>query len=278
MISPSQEQLSLLNRRERFAYKIADWCNQNCKQLLITYNRSVMFMIIWLCMSRRLNVHGLDRVQDLDRDSRVILVANHRSFYDFFVATWVNYTYTNMSRRIFYPVRSTFFYDSIFGPLINIFLSGFSMFPPIMRDRSKKGFNRYSMERTIAEINDSGVVIGFHPEGTRNKSPDLFSFLPARYGVGEIIMHSPKVKVVPIFVLGMTSNLAREFISNWFYAKKVQIHIHYGSVIDLEEMHEEEPNMSSYLKAAELCMDAIKELSEEHQANFSVQQNSEPNG
>ena len=62
------------------------------------------------------------------------------------------------------------------------------MFPPIMRGREKIGFNEYSIQRMIAELGVPNTLIGIHPEGTRNKTDDPYTFLKIRPGAGRVAL------------------------------------------------------------------------------------------
>ena len=164
MKQPSQEQLESLSLIERFSYRCADFCNQRIKEPLIWWNRTFMFSLIWFGLCRRLYLHGLENIEELSNESRVVIAANHRTFFDFFVITWITYTFTPLSKRIYFPVRSTFFYDSIIGTILN-FYGRIRMFPPIMREPSKKIFNRYSIDRLIEEADHHPLTIGIHQRG-----------------------------------------------------------------------------------------------------------------
>jgi 1-acyl-sn-glycerol-3-phosphate acyltransferase len=264
MKQPTPQEMDLLGRKEQLGYRIADFVNRNLKEPLIWWNRSFMFLLIWLCLGRRLNVYGLEKIEELDEDSRVIIAANHRSFFDFFVATWINYTYTPMSKRIFFPVRSTFFYDSLIGIVLNFFMGAYSMFPPILRQPEKKAFNKYSISRVVAELEHRGCIVGFHPEGTRNKTDDPYSFLTARPGIGEVILRCPQAKVIPIFITGPTNSFFKDLWRNWITDKDHPLHVYYGAPIDYSDMMGMEHTRENFLKASQACMAEIKNLSETH--------------
>ena len=265
---PTPEQLAVLSAVERMGYRIADWTNRTVKMPLIWWNRTFMFFIIWLCLGRRLKVHHLERIQHLDADSRIILAANHRTFFDFFVITWVNYTFTQMPKRIFFPVRSTFFYDRVIGIVLNFIMGAYSMFPPIMRAAKKKPFNAYALQRITEELQDQGVIVGFHPEGTRNKDPDHTKLLPARAGVGEVIRNTPVATTIPVFIAGPTNRVVREFFVNWFAAKKNPVVVYYGAPIETQSFMSSVSNRALHQEIADHCMKHIVELSEEYRSEY----------
>ena len=103
------------------------------------------------------------------------------------------------------------------------------MFPPIFRDNNKKEFNKYSISRIIHELRQGKATIGFHPEGKRNRNPDPYSFLPAKPGIGHIVVECPKVPVIPVFIIGITNNYAREVYRNWFAPSDFPITVYYGA-------------------------------------------------
>ena len=265
---PTPEQLAVLSPIERFGYKIADWTNRTLKMPLIWWNRTFMFFIIWLCLGRRLKVHHLERVQHLHPDSRIVLAANHRTFFDFFVITWVNYTFTQLPKRIFFPVRSTFFYDRVIGIVLNFIMGAYSMFPPIMRSADKKPFNAYALQRITDELQDQGVIVGFHPEGTRNKDPDHTKLLPARAGIGEVIRNTPEATTIPVFIAGPTNRVVREFFVNLFAAKKNPVVVYYGSPIDTSSFMKTESSRELHQQIANHCMEHIQALSEEYRIEY----------
>ena len=257
-LQPKPEQLAALSFTERWIYRVADWCNRTLKQPFMLWNACFMYAIIWLGLSRRLNVSGLEHVKDLDQNSSVLIASNHRTFFDFFVVTWVNFDRSNLPRNIYFPVRSNFFYDNFIGLFLNFFMGGCAMFPPIFRDPSKKVFNAYSIERLIALLQNGSATVGFHPEGTRNKDPDPYSFLPARPGIGHVIEHCPNTNVIPVFIIGMSNRYIVEIYRNWFCAGQYPIWVCYGppkkwkSGTDPHEI-------------AEQTLEAIIDLSKEHQ-------------
>jgi 1-acyl-sn-glycerol-3-phosphate acyltransferase len=169
--------LKLLHPLERVSFELADFVNTRMPGVAQAWNTAFMGFMLYGAGGRRLDVRGLENVPYGKKD-RILLVANHRSFFDFYVITAIMFWRTNFSKRILFPVRSTFFYDHPLGPLMNATMSGMAMFPPILRDKKRKAFNRYSIQRSLEELRKPGTVMGLHPEGTRNKSDDPYSFLP----------------------------------------------------------------------------------------------------
>ena len=233
-------------------------------------NRYFGASLVKLCGGRRYHIHCLENIADVTPSDRIILVANHRSFFDFYVIMTLNFAHTAISGRILFPVRSTFFYDRAIGSLINMSMSAMTMFPPIMRDKSKRAFNRYAIQRILLELKRPGAIIGYHPEGTRNKGHP-YAMLPARPGVGEIIRKAdPGVKILPIFVVGMGSNLLLESLRNWFWPRAFPIDLVYGKPIDFTELQARPDTRETHLAIAQRCMTAIQELAVHQQEHGAL--------
>ena len=133
------------------------------------------------------------------------------------------------------------------------------MFPPIFRSPRKKSFNRYAIDRVIFELQRAGVTIGFHPEGTRNKNPDPYSFLPAKPGIGEVLRRAPEAQAIPVFIIGMSNRYIIEVFRNIFVPSKYPIFVRYGKPMSFTNEDQEAITIASQI------MDSIIALSIEHQ-------------
>ncbi len=171
----------------------------------------------WIDFSIRnlLSVHGVDRLPVFGRDSSTILVSNHRSFFDLFVVSSV-IVKRGLEQRLMFPVRSQFFYDSPLGLAVNGAMSFFAMYPPLFRDRDKTALNRASVDELVRLLRAGGALVGLHPEGTRNKSNDPYTLLPARPGVGRIIRATRgRAVVIPVFINGLSNDFVRQVAGNY---------------------------------------------------------------
>ena len=263
---PTPEQLAPLTRLERAAFRLADaLAAPALTPLSANWNSVVMGALIYSCGGRRLSVHGLERMAQYGKKDSILLVANHRSFFDFFTITALLYWRSNLTKRIFFPVRQNFFYDHPLGPAVNFAMSGMRMFPPVMRDKEKKAFNNYSVARCIEELNrtDIGTVLGIHPEGTRNKGNDPYTFLPAQPGVGRIALGAARAKVIPVFVLGMGQSIPGEWRLNFGDAEQHPIDVHFGAPIDFSDLRPKANMLTTQKRAADRCLDAIKVLADQ---------------
>lgn len=261
---PSAEQLALLSRLERVCFEASDVASKS--PLGEAYLDLVMGALIGSCGSNRMHIVGLEKLARYDRKQSVLLVANHTSFFDFFIITYILYKRTKLSKNIFFPTRSTFFYDHPLGPAVNLSMSAMRMFPPIMREGSKRAFNMWAIDRCVAELRTPGTIVGIHPEGTRNKSGDPYTFLPAQPGAGKVALEASEIPTIPVFVTGMGNSLPREFVKNWVPGAKTPIDVWFGDPIDFTDLLPKKHKVTTAKKAAERCVTAISMLGREQKA------------
>jgi len=180
---------------------------------------------IWMRVAtlRLWNHSGIEHLKALDADKPprgILLVGNHRSFFDMFVASTILWWTTDLVQRIYFPVRAKFFYESFAGVVVNFFFAGGSMWPPVFRDERKAELNPIGLEQMAWVADRPGTILGIHPEGTRGKGPDMHYIQPARRGVGELIKRChPDMLVLPFFVGGMTNDIGMEVARNFNHSK-----------------------------------------------------------
>jgi len=265
MIKPTAEQLENVPRMERFWFRVADFCLRFLRPLCIAWNRIIMVHFSYLMTGPRIRRWGMEHLEGLGPKDCIVFVANHRSFFDFYVIGPVLYQRTKLSKRILFPVRSTFFYDSWMGGIVNALMSGFFMFPPIMRDKGKRGFNGYALDRMVAELDRPGMLLGVHPEGKRNKNDDPYTFLRPQPGVGTILSRSPHTRVIPVFVTGLSNSMGTEFTRSWSKRRRdFPIDIMFGAPLEFEELRSQTPRLATHMQIASECMDAVAALGEKH--------------
>jgi 1-acyl-sn-glycerol-3-phosphate acyltransferase len=202
-------------------------------------------------------VHGLERLPAWEPNGSVIMVANHRSFFDLYVAT-AELVARGLPYRILFPVRSAFFYDHPLGPLVNGAMSFFAMYPPIFRDRRRAAMNLRSLDEVAGLLRRGGFFVGLHPEGTRKKDDDPYTFLPAQSGVGRVI-HKARVPVVPVFVNGLGNDVLRQ-IREGVTGNGTAVHLVYGAPIDFGALLDAPGSPATYRRIAERCLEVIGEL------------------
>jgi 1-acyl-sn-glycerol-3-phosphate acyltransferase len=214
------------------------------------------------CTRNLRSVYGLDRLGPLDQKKSVILVTNHRSFFDMFVVCMLLYV-NGFNLRLFFPVRASFFYDHPLGLFVNGIMSWFSMYPPIFRDRKRATLNHTAFSELAAAV-QQGRSAGIHPEGTRKKDDDPYTFLPAAAGVGRLI-HLARCEVIPAFVNGLGNNLWKQVLGN-FTRKGPRIIVVFGEPIDFEGLLDQPPTAKTFRAIAERTLEVIGALGQEEKA------------
>jgi 1-acyl-sn-glycerol-3-phosphate acyltransferase len=143
------------------------------------------------------------------------------------------------------------------------------MFPPFFasgekRLTDKREFDKYSFN-VLTEIcrQGAGNIIGFHPEGTRNKGADPYSFLPAQPGVGKLIKAAAP-QVIPVFIAGLGNDLPKQVMGNWTGGEKIRIH--FGPPLELSEFFAKRDSVRTYKEIADFVMTKIAELGEQDRA------------
>jgi len=229
-------------------------------QVIRLLQRTVGQWWIRRAISSLTTVHGLERIPPWDPAGSLILVANHRSFFDLY-ATTAELVAHGLPQRILFPVRSTFFYDHPLGPLVNGAMSFFAMYPPIFRERQRAALNLASLDEVAGLLRQGGFFVGLHPEGTRKKDSDPYSFLPPQSGVGRLV-HQARVPVVPVFVNGLGNDLPRQVLAG-LSGRGDQVHIVFGAPIDFGPLLDERPSPKTYKAVAAECLRAIEALGRE---------------
>ncbi|HJN77874.1 MAG TPA: lysophospholipid acyltransferase family protein [Myxococcota bacterium] len=261
---PSEEQLDLLDRMERFSFELADFWNRRMRWQAELWNTTVMVGLTWLSVKRRLNSSGLEHIRGLDWERGVCLVANHRTFYDFFtICSRLNEESCFPAGRIMFPVRSTFFYDHPAGPIVNMLMSGMVMFPPILRDRDRKEWNTYALDRCISDLQDNAAVIGIHPEGSRSRADDMFEVGKGRVGAAVIALEARDAQIVPVFLAGITNDLLEEIRRNWFEPENYPVYLAFGPEVEFCDLQAATNDLGASRKATNRCMEAIRVLAEQ---------------
>jgi 1-acyl-sn-glycerol-3-phosphate acyltransferase len=245
---------------ERLAFRVMRWASiGGGAGLGALWQRWILEPVFGLILFRRLTIRGLARLEGVPPDASILLVANHRTFFDLFVLGWILVRTWRKRWRTSFPVRANFFYENPLGLIICLLLSGGSMFPPFFRKPRSKGFNRYSLALVVERLRRPRNLVGFHPEGTRNKGPDPYQLLPAQPGAGEVALKSRPV-VVPAFITGMSNKLFREIDAS--VRGRDPIVAVFGEPIDLSAFPPE-TRLSHHKRCADLFRDRISALMDE---------------
>lgn len=232
--------------------------------------RHIGSLWIYLATYNLMNVFGIENVQDAEVDRAILLVANHRSFFDMYTVSSVIFRRTTRPVRLYFPVRGKFFYSNPIGWFVNFIMGWFSMYPPFFReprDAAKREFDNYSLRRLVQLCTEGrGHIVGFHPEGGRNREGGPWEMRPAQPGVGKII-YAARPQVIPVFIAGLGNDLPRQVLGNWTGGEKVRIW--FGEQIDLNEFYSRADRLRTHKEIADHLMEKIAELAEKDHAQFS---------
>jgi 1-acyl-sn-glycerol-3-phosphate acyltransferase len=202
---------------ERVSVPLLDAINQKSwmKDTIQLFVRHVSARWVYACTRNLLAVEGLEHVRGLSPARGVLLASNHRSFFDMYVTCAVLYRETTFLRRLFFPVRSPFFYDSPLGLFVNLSISGGAMWPPVFRD-DRRALNVIGVSQLSGVLAEPGAVVGIHPEGTRGKGDDPYTLLPPKPGIGQLVLDADAdVTVVPFFIAGLSNDILGEIRRNF---------------------------------------------------------------
>jgi 1-acyl-sn-glycerol-3-phosphate acyltransferase len=268
--APTAHEISVLSLTEKIGFRLTDKMNKGIWKNFWTFcQRHIGSLWIYLATYNLMNVFGLENFEKTSTAKPVLLIANHRSFFDLYTVSSVIFRRTKRPIKLFFPVRAKFFYSSPLGWLVNLVMGWWAMYPPFFREDKeikKRDFDKFSLRRLI-ELCTEGEpnVIGFHPEGKRNLSENPYEFLPAQPGIGKIIMAS-KPQVVPVFIAGLGNDLPKQILGNWLGGEKVRIH--FGQPIELSEFYEKRDSLRAHKEIADFLMLKIGELGEKDREIF----------
>jgi 1-acyl-sn-glycerol-3-phosphate acyltransferase len=265
-LEPTQEELAVLSPFERFAFRLVRRMNRGRWKRFWTFcQRTLGAGWIHLSTYNIMNVYGLENVDAVSHERPILLVANHRSFFDMYAVSTVLFRHTTWRKQLFFPVRGRFFYQNPVGLIVNLIMGWFSMFPAFFATGDhpipeKRTFDKFSF-RVLTELARTGAgnIIGFHPEGTRNKSDDPYSFLRAQPGVGKLIMDA-RPQVIPVFIAGLCNSLPKQVARNW--NREEMIRIYFGPRLDLSDHLNKPDRLRTHKEIADFVMQKIDELAE----------------
>jgi 1-acyl-sn-glycerol-3-phosphate acyltransferase len=271
LLEPTREELSVLSRTERLAFRLTHRMNRGgWKRFWTLCQRTLGAGWIHLSTYNIMRVYGLEHVEAASHERPLLLVANHRSFFDMYAVSAVLFRRTRWPKKLFFPVRGRFFYDSWAGLFVNMLMGWWSMYPPFFAGGEnplvdKREFDRFSM-RLLAELcrTGAGHVVGFHPEGRRNKGADPYTFLRPQPGVGKLIKEA-EPQVVPVFIAGLDNSLPRQVMRNW-RAGGEPIRLHFGPALDFSAFRDRRESVRTYKEIADHVMTKIAELAEQDRA------------
>jgi 1-acyl-sn-glycerol-3-phosphate acyltransferase len=255
--APPLEQLAPF---ERAAFRAMDILHRHALPLTERWLRGVSAR--WMTLGSRNMMHavGLDRLSGLRPSDGILLVANHRSFFDLYMLAVLLHRHTPLRQPVLCPVRADFFYQRALGVLVNVLVGGGRMFPPFFREPEKQGFNRWAIERVADELQRGSVLVGFHPEGRRNQNADPYQPLPARPGVGRLVTEAWPI-VVPAFINGLSNDFFSDLRGNFDGTRRV-IAV-FGAPIDTAPYRSLGNRTSAHKRIADDLLRRIYQLGEE---------------
>jgi 1-acyl-sn-glycerol-3-phosphate acyltransferase len=253
-----------LTRIERIAVRLAELANDDPrgKWLQTRFLRGVSYVWVRAGIANRMLVEGLDDLMALRPDTGVMLVSNHRSFFDQYAMLLACYMGpVPWAKRLYFPVRSNFFYDQPLGIVVNAAVAAGAMYPPIFRQSERRALNDDALDRMVAIVRQRGNVLGMHPEGTRGKGPDPYTFLPAQPGVGKLALIARPL-VIPAFILGLGNNALDDIRANFTRDARGSraIVTVFGPPVDYADLCVEKPRPTLYKKCADRFMAAVAKL------------------
>jgi 1-acyl-sn-glycerol-3-phosphate acyltransferase len=259
---PEPEEIAVLDNLERLGFQLTHRMNQGSWKLLWTFlQRHIGSLWIYLATYNLMNVFGIKNFEATDPERPVVLVANHRSFFDMYTVSSVLFRRTDRPIELYFPVRAKFFYESPIGWFVNLVMGWWAMYPPFFREEKearKRLFDAFSLRELIRLCSSGrGRVVGFHPEGKRNLGPDRYEFLPAQPGIGKVI-YATHPQVIPVFVTGLSNDLPRQIIGNWTGGEKVRIW--FGEALKLNDFYTKRDSIRTHKEIADFLMEKIGEL------------------
>lgn len=241
---------------ERFAVRLVRRMNQGrWQRLWFACQRELGARWIEAVLGDLLEVHGLEHVAATSRERPVILVANHRSFFDLYVVMSTLFRRLPGWKATCFPVRGRYYYQRMGGVLLNGVVAWWSMYPPFFHTPGYRRFDQWALAH-LADLSREGPgrLIGFHPEGTRNKGSDPYSFLPSQPGIGRL-MYEARPTVVPAFVAGLSNSLPEIVSRRWRGGEPVRLW--FGPPIDYAPLLSLPAGRTTWLKLADLAMAGV---------------------
>jgi 1-acyl-sn-glycerol-3-phosphate acyltransferase len=261
------ELLQTLAPLERLHYRAAWRFNQEpFKRFMALLQYTLGSIFIRSVTARRTRVFGMEHVAQASLDQPLLLVANHRSYFDMFVVSSEIFRHTHVRRHMYFPIMGTHYYQSWSGILINSTMGFWTMFPPLFAKASHKDIDRHSLDTLVglASQGDS-TMIGIHPEGGRNTDPDPYTLRRVQPGTGRII-YAARPQVIPAFIVGLENTLWDQIAANW--RATVPIRIHFGAPLDLTALYALPPKGSTYKTITDFVMDRVRDLMEQDRALY----------
>lgn len=249
---------------ERFAIRAGRWINETStgKRAQELYLRGISYSWVHALIAPRLLVQGLPELIAQRPTTGVMFVSNHRSFFDqYAMLVSVYRARAPWAKRLFFPVRANFFYERPAGLLVNYAVAAGSMYPPVFRQAERGALNEDAVDRAVRFLREPGTVVGLHPEGTRGKGPDPYTFLPAQPGAGKMALLSGCM-VIPWYIGGLGNDVAKDAVTSFTPGSRrtAPIIAVAGAPIDLSDLAKGPLRPTLYKRAADRMMTEVGNL------------------
>src|SRR5690606_36020927 len=253
-----------LSRAERLSLAVTRFVNERpaakrAQHLFLTrVNQAWVRQVI----GRRVYADNIEWLLEAPTDRGVVLALNHRSYCDADIPMFaLDEAGAPWREKIYFPVRSNFFYEHRVGFAVNLVIGGGALYPPIFRDAAKAELNKDALARMARLLDEPGSLIGVHPEGTRNKGPDPYELLPAQPGIGQIVLQA-RPMVVPVFINGLSNSAAGDIALTFrrHVRRESPVIVVFGDPIDYDDLAAQKPRAALYKKTADRIRDAITAL------------------
>jgi 1-acyl-sn-glycerol-3-phosphate acyltransferase len=249
---------------EQLALRFARAANEDPrgKWLQSRFLRGVSYTWVRACLANRMLVEGLEDLMALQPQTGVMLVSNHRSFFDQYAMLLACYMGpVHWAKHLFFPVRSNFFYDQPLGIVVNAAVAAGAMYPPIYRQAERRALNDGALAKMAEILARPGNVLGMHPEGTRGKGPDPYKFLPAQPGVGKLALVG-RPMIIPTFIHGLGNNILEDI--KWNFGSQARrthaVIAVFGRPVEYDDLLAEKPRPALYKRMADRLMAEIGKL------------------
>jgi len=253
-----------LSRAERLSLAVTRFVNERPRAKQAQHVFLSRFNQSWVryAIGRRIYVDNIEWLLDRPSERGVLLCMNHRSYFDAYITMFSLYELGAMwANKIYFPVRSNFFYEHPVGFAVNLVIGGGALYPPIFRDTARAELNRDALDRMVRFLDQPGALVGMHPEGTRGKGPDPYELLPAQPGVGQVVLRARSL-VVPAFVNGLSNSYVQDITDT--YRRDIRrerpIIIAFGGPVDYDDLAQQKPRAALYKRTADRVRQAIIDL------------------
>lgn len=186
--------------------------------------------ILWVILNIfcKIEVEGLENIP---KEGPVVVVANHRSFWDPVVLGII------LNRKVFMMAKEELFNI----PILKNIIRGMGAFPV------KRGKPDRNALRIAAKILEDGSMLGLFPEGTRSQTDEL---LPAQPGAALFAMRS-KAPILPIG-LNNTKAIFKKF--------RPSVVVNIGNVLVYPEIYDSKASSEDLEIVSQDMMKSIKKL------------------